>query len=141
MASTPQQGGEARQGNGIIGWKLDRQQRRELLERFPPRYGNVVADHVTLKTRAATDAPLPGATAGTLVGRADDGQGVECMVVAIGGSTDRPGPEGGQGGTYHITWSLGPGRQARESNDVLAAGPWADLDEPVAIRLMPARLR
>ncbi len=40
--------------------------------------------------------------------------GVEAMVVAIDGTTDRP-----DGSTYHITWSLGDGRRARESNDVL----------------------
>ena len=37
----------------------------------------------------------------------------------IDGTTDRP-----DGSTYHITWSLGPGRQARESNDVLRERGW-----------------
>ena len=137
MAGTPQEVvAEAAPGDGVIGWKLDREHRRELLRQFPPKYENVVADHVTLKASVAPDAALPQPSDGAIVGRADDGRGVECMVVAIGGTTERAG-----GGTYHITWSLGPGRRAKESNDVLAAGTWDALDPPVTIALTPARLR
>ena len=38
----------------VIGWKLDRAERGELLKRFPPRYRDTIADHVTLK--AGTNA-------------------------------------------------------------------------------------
>jgi hypothetical protein len=68
------------------------------------------------------------------VGRADDGESLECLVVALDGSTDRP-----DGSTYHITWSLGPGRRARESNDVLRDKGWDYLDAPIAVELEPAR--
>ena len=121
-------------GDSVIGWKLDREQRKELLQQFPPRYGEVDADHVTLRTNAAPDAALPEESLGEIVDRGDDGLGVEAMVVAIAGTTDRP-----DGSTYHITWSLGPGRQARESNKVLAAGDWARLDLAMPVRLIPAR--
>ena len=124
----------AGKGDSVIGWKLDREQRKELLQQFPPRYRNVDADHVTLRTRASDDARLPDETLGEIVGRADDGQGVEAMVVAIGGTTDRP-----DGSTYHITWSLEPGREARESNDVLAALEWAAFDLPMPVKLKPSR--
>jgi hypothetical protein len=128
----------ARKGDGgdVIGWKLDRGQRDELLERFPAVYANAVADHVTLAVRAAGDAPLPDETAGEIVGRADDGDGVEAMVVAISGTTDRPG-----GGTYHITWSLAEGRMAKESNDVIAGHGWKRFERPIAATLVPARFR
>jgi hypothetical protein len=56
------------------------------------------------------------------------------MVVAIDGSTDRP-----DGSTFHITWSLGPGRRARESNDVIREGGWARFDQPIPVTLTPAR--
>src|SRR5687768_8251194 len=46
-------------GQSVVGWKLDRGQRTELLARFKPVYGNVVADHVTLASKVAQDAPLP----------------------------------------------------------------------------------
>lgn len=124
----------AGEGDGVIGWKLDRDQRTELLQQFPPRYGEIDADHVTLRTRAARDSALPDESFGEIVGRADDGEGVEAMVVAIGGTTDRP-----DGSTFHITWSLGPGREARESNDVLAALGWTAFDLPMPVRLIPGR--
>ena len=123
----------AREGDSVIGWKLDREQRKELLQQFPPRYPNVVADHVTLRSRVADEAALPDETHGEIVGRADDGAGVEAMVVRIDGTTDRPG-----GSTYHITWSLAQGRRAQESNDVLAAGPWESFELPMPVKLEPA---
>jgi hypothetical protein len=121
-------------GESVIGWRLDRDQRRELLQQFPPKFPNVVADHVTLKGKAAAEAPLPQESEAEIVGRADDGKGVEAMVVAIGGTTDRP-----DGSTYHITWSLADGRRAQESNDVIASHGWERFDLPMPIRLEPAR--
>lgn len=118
----------------VTGWKLPRDHRSDLLERFPPRYSNVIADHVTLRTGASSDTPLPREVDARIVGRADDGDSLECLVVAIDGSTDRP-----DGSTYHITWSLGPGRKARESNDVLREKGWSHLPAPVPLRLEPAR--
>ena len=67
-----------------------------------------------------------------MVGEADDGAGVQALVVAIGGTTDRP-----DGSTYHITWSLGPGRAAKESDDVIRDRGWTALAQPVPIRLRP----
>jgi hypothetical protein len=116
----------------VIGWKLDRGQRDALLARFEPRYDRPVADHVTLRTNARHD-PLPGEVAARLVGHADDGDSLEAMVVEIDGTTDRP-----DGSTYHITWSLGPGRRARESNDVIRDRGWRALD-PIDLTLAPAR--
>lgn len=72
----------------IIGWKLDRRDRERLLERFPPRYPNIVADHVTFSE--AEKAPeLPDHERARVLGRADDGEGVEALVVALGGDTGR----------------------------------------------------
>lgn len=116
---------------GFVGWSLDRAQREELLRRFPPRYATAVADHVTLKFGDA-EARLPTETSGEIIGEADDGAGVQAMVVRIGGTTDRP-----DGSTYHITWSLGPGRQAKESNDVIARLGWKDFEAATAVKLTP----
>jgi len=124
----------ARPGRSVMGWKLDRSQRAELLQRIEPAYSSVVADHVTLAANVAADAPLPGAASAEAIGRIDDGRGVEALVVAIDGTTERPG-----GGTYHITWSLGPGRRPKESNDALAAGSWQPLREAIPLELTPAR--
>jgi hypothetical protein len=137
MALSAQQAHEqAGHGDSVIGWKLDRDQRKELLQQFPPRYGNAVADHVTLRTRASAHAALPEETHGEIIGRVDDGQGVEAMVVRIGDTTDRP-----DGSSYHITWSLAEGRRAKESNDVLKSEQWQMFDLPMPVRLLAARFR
>ena len=124
---------QAGRGDSVIGWKLERDQRAELVQQFPPRYRNLVADHVTLKAKSSRDAPLPQETTGEIVGRVDDGRGVEAMMVRIDGTTDRP-----DGSTYHITWSLEDGRKAVESNDVLREQKWEEFDLPMPVQLIPA---
>ncbi|HEX5237137.1 MAG TPA: hypothetical protein VFW39_01575 [Sphingomicrobium sp.] len=119
----------------VTGWKLPQVERELLLRRFPPKYENVVADHVTLRTGAAPDTPLPQKPeSSAVVGRADDGKSLECLVVELDGTTGRP-----DGSTYHITWSLGPTRRARESNDVLRDRGWDYIEAPIPIELEPAR--
>jgi hypothetical protein len=113
------------------GWLVDPGARPALLARFPPRYGVVVAHHVTLTFGDRTAQP-PGAVTAEIIGEADDGAGVQALVVAIGGSPARP-----DGGTFHITWSLAPGREARESNEVIAAHGWTPLTDPLPVRLLP----
>jgi hypothetical protein len=119
-----------------IGWKLDRDERAELLARFPTRWPDQDADHVTLASDVEEDAPLPRAISGEIVGHVDDRDGLEAMVVRIDGETRRP-----DGSTYHITWSLDRkrGRKAVESNDVLREQGWKPLPEPVPLTLRPAR--
>lgn len=119
----------------VIGWKLDREQREELLRRFPPRYPDAIADHVTLQTDAER-AELPEPVEAAIVGRADDHDSLECMVAAIDGTTDRP-----DGSTFHITWSLdrAKGREARESNDLLKEQGWTRFDQAIPIAIQPAR--
>ena len=113
------------------GWLLDPAQREALLARFPPRYGCVVADHVTLKF-GDREAQAPGEVAAAIVGEADDGAGVQALVVRIDGGEARP-----DGGTFHITWSLAPEREARESNDVIAARGWTPFETATPVRLLP----
>ena len=112
----------------VIGWKLDRGEREELLKAHPPAYEKVVADHVTLKVDPK--APLPRDVKAAIVGSTDDQEGVQAMVVTI---------DGPDGSTYHITWSLGDGRRAVESNDVLKERGWDEFDHPIPITLEPAR--
>lgn len=100
---------------------------------MPPAYARTIADHVTFKPPGASPAPLPPAGDPAIVGRADDGAGVEAMVVRIAGTTDRP-----DGSTWHITWSLAHGRAAKESNAVIAQLGWTAFAEPIPIALSPA---
>lgn len=119
----------------VIGWKLDRRQREELLRRFPPRYPDAIADHVTLRSDARGDS-LPPPVEARIVGRADDDDSLEAMVVTVDGTSDRP-----DGSVFHITWSLdeAKGRRAKESNDLLKQRGWQQFDEPMPIEVEPAR--
>ena len=110
------------------------EERERLLARFPARYERVVADHVTLRARVPGDTPPPHPAVGRIIGEADDGEGVQALVVEIDHASSRPG-----GGTYHITWSLGATRTARESNDVIAERGWVALEKAEPVRLEPAR--
>jgi len=118
-----------------LGWKLDVLDRAALLDRFPPTWPDVIADHVTFGGSAA-DGGLPPQVSAQIVGQADDGVGLQALVVAIDGTTGRP-----DGSIYHITWSLdrAAGRRPVESNDLLATADWK-LVTPVPIHLTPARL-
>jgi hypothetical protein len=113
------------------GWLLDPAERAALLARFPPRYAKVVAHHVTLKF-GDREAQAPGEVEAAIVGEADDGAGVQVLVVTVDGSAARP-----DGGVFHVTWSLAGGREARESNEVIAARGWGPLDAPEPLRLIP----
>jgi hypothetical protein len=116
----------------VAGWLLHQEDRNGLMAVFPPTYPELVAHHVTLRSGVAQDFPLPTETEGFVVGVANDGAGVQALVVEIGGSTQRP-----DGSTYHITWSLGPGRRAMESNDVIRERGWMAAGERHRVRLEP----
>lgn len=120
----------------VTGWKLDEQDRATLLQRFAPTWPDVIADHVTLDARATSSTPLPDEVSAEIIGTVDDGAGLQAMIIAINGSTDRP-----DGSSYHITWSLdrAQGRQPVQSNDVIARLGWRAFADAVPIRLIPAR--
>jgi len=118
----------------VIGWKLPQVAREMLVQRFPPKYERLDADHVTLRSGATAETPLPREVEARVVGRADDGKSLECLVVELDGTTNRP-----DGSTYHITWSLGRGRRPVESNDVLRELGWEHIHAPIPIQIAPAR--
>jgi hypothetical protein len=120
----------------VVGWKVNEPDRGKLLAQLQPKYPDVIADHVTLKSSVDSQAQAPADKIGEIVGVADDGAGVQAMVVRIDGTTDRPG-----GGTYHITWSLdkAAGREAKESNDVIKAQGWTPLSPVQRVTLKGAR--
>jgi hypothetical protein len=119
----------------VVGWLLDEAERKALLARFPPLYTDVIAHHVTLQANAPAKAPLPAEAEAEIVGEADDGRGLQALVVRVGDTTRRP-----DGGTYHITWSLdrSRGRKPVHSNDVIGTQGWTACT-PVPISLKPAR--
>jgi hypothetical protein len=116
-----------------LGWKIDPQGRAELLARFPPRYPRTDADHVTFGREEETP-DMPEADHAIVIGRADDGIGVEALVVEVAGTSDR-----WDGSTYHITWSLAEGRRAVESNDVIREHGWSEIAGRPRIGLSASR--
>ena len=113
-----------------VGRLLHPEDRDRLLAAIPPAYARVVARHVALEGGEPPDFPLPGEAEGFVVGVADDGAGVQALVVEIGGTTRRP-----DGSAYHIAWSLGPGRKAVESNGVIRERGWTATPHRHRVRL------
>lgn len=106
------------------GWTLEPACRARLLALFPPRYGQVLATCVTRsRDTGPGNRPPPDIFHARVVGHADDGDGLEALVVAIEGSTDRP-----DGGTWAIPWSRDPRRDEGECDAMLAAQPWRPRD-------------
>ena len=99
---------------GYLGWALPLETKDALLEKFPAEYPQVVAHHCTLKFGVDSDTPLPTETTATVVGVADDNNG-----------------------TYHITWSLNPGRKPVESNEVIKRFGWTPASPFTRIPIVP----
>ncbi len=118
-----------------LGWKLDRRERAELLKQFPPTWPDVIADHVTYEPGTSGRTSPVHDICAEVVGQADDGDGVQALVVSIGSTVDRP-----DGSTYHITWSIdrGRGRHPADSNEVIRRLGWRAIDRPVAVHLVAA---
>jgi hypothetical protein len=96
---------------------LTQQSRNHLKSIFPPKYPDFIGHHVTLKfgvDRKELPAPLPDRV--SVVGYVDDGEGLEALLVALNGNTDRP-----DGSKYHITWSLDRslGKKPVDSNAII----------------------
>jgi hypothetical protein len=113
-----------------VGRLLHPDDREALLAAFPPAYPRVVAPLVALEGAGPPAFPLPTEAEGFVVGVADDGAGVQALVVEIGGTTRRP-----DGSAFHITWSLGARRRAVESNDVIRERGWTATRERYRVRL------
>jgi hypothetical protein len=110
--------------------------RQAILERFPPRFGDVVCHHVTERFGLPPNARrLPPPAEILIVGHACDAS-LEALVVSVAGSTRRP-----DGMTYHITLSLerALGRKPADSNRVIAALGWRAVP-PLRIEAVPSLL-
>lgn len=102
---------------------LDNNARRALLDRIPPKYPDVLAHHITEKF----GIPKPKepvrsyAVHATVVGYADDDEGVQAAIVEVNGSVTRK-----DGSTYHITLSIdrAAGKKPADSNRVIKEKGW-----------------
>lgn len=116
---------------GYTGFVLDHVSRQSLLTKFPPKFPNVIAEHVTYKFGVDESAVPPAPKTAEIVGYAYD-DSLEAYVVSIDGSIHRP-----DGKIFHITWSLdkSKGRKPVQSNTVIESG-WEKIN-PISITLIP----
>jgi hypothetical protein len=124
---------------GYAGYLLPESERDRLLGLFKPCYERLIAHHVTLAFGVDETYEIPSIEKACVVGSADDGTGVQALIVEINGTYHRP-----DGSKYHITWSLAEGRKAVESNDILKSWPFLGsmqrcsvLFEPTEVQLEP----
>ena len=103
-----------------IAYVLDNKSRKLLASKFPPKYPEFVGHHITLTFGVSPDASLPSNAKNIkVVGYADDGEGLEALVVEVNGKIQRP-----DGNIYHITWSLdrSKGKKPVQSNNLVKSG-------------------
>ena len=104
--------------------------REKILKLFPPKFSNVVAHHVTHAFNSPNELPENPKVV-KVVGIAEN-DSVQALVVSIDGTTKRP-----DGGTYHITLSLGDGAKAKDSNSLIAKDGYKKVT-PVVIDIYPS---
>ena len=112
---------------------LSPESRAALLERFPPRFSDVICHHVTERfgvPKSRKFMPLPAEI--IVVGYASDAS-LEALVVTVNGTTARP-----DGLIYHITLSLerSQGRKPADSNRLIASNGWSKVP-PLTIEAVP----
>jgi hypothetical protein len=116
-----------------IVYRFNDQTRHRLAELFPPKYPEFVGNHITIKFPAKPNDLLPEVPkVAKIVGHADNGEGLEALVVEIDGDIHRP-----DGKIYHITWSLDrkKGFKPVDSNTLIAQG-YQPVD-PIEIMVVP----
>lgn len=103
-----------------IAYELDKKSRQILAATFPPKYPEFIGHHITLRMAKKNDTNLPSMPKSVrVIGYADDGDGLEALVVEVNGKVTRP-----DGNAYHITWSLdrSKGKKPFHSKGLVAAG-------------------
>lgn len=117
---------------------LSEESRQKLAVKFPPRYTEFIGHHVTVEYGVPADYRLPDPPKTIkVIGRVDNGEGLEVLVVSVNGKTRRP-----DGRRYHITWSLERSKfKPRDSNTLLDNVYKHTVCLPIPIEVTPALLR
>jgi hypothetical protein len=101
--------------------ELTAESRERLLAAYPPKFKQVIADHITVRYDVSRANGLPLApTSIRVLGYVSD-ESLECIVVAVDGQYTRV-----DNLVYHITLSKQQDRQAKESNDLIASQSWKE---------------
>ena len=100
--------------SGFFQLEISAESRILLLKTFPPKYSSVFAEHITVGSGKSDEPPLMPQNA-VVIGVADDGKGLQALVIKADGSLERP-----DGKMYHVTLSLDPEGMAPKEFDVTA---------------------
>ena len=114
----------------FTGYLLSPESRTRLLQAFPPKYGRILAHHITLNFGIKKNDPAPDMPKSVEVIGHFDEDGVEGLTVAIDGNTVRPDKK-----LFHITWSLAEDRMPVDSNKYTHDS--VSLDKPIEIKVIP----
>lgn len=107
-----------------ICYELDKESKAMLMEKFPPKYPDVRYDHITIRM-GGIDAQQPEAAENVeVVGIADDGNGIEALIVRVNGTPKRK-----DGKSWHITASFDSSKNAPAAFDVFAE-PGKEKEKP-----------
>lgn len=112
---------------------LTPESRAAVLERFRPRFSDVICHHVTEQFGVhGSKKRIPVPAEIIVVGYASDAS-LEALVVTVNGESVRP-----DGLVYHITLSLerSKGRKPVDSNRLIKSAGWREVD-PLAIEGVP----
>jgi len=108
---------------------LAKSSRTMLLKKYPPKFENVIAHHITHLFDSPNEKPKSPESV-KVVGIADN-EKAQALVVEIDGNTKSP-----DGRIYHITLSLEKGAKAKDSNDLLVKG--FEKISPIDIKVDPS---
>lgn len=107
-----------------ICYEIDKDSKAMLMEKFPPKYPEAKYDHITI-CMGGLGAPLPEpAEKVEVVGIADDGNGLEALIVKVNDSATRK-----DGKVWHVTGSYDPSKLAPAAFDVFAK-PGKEKEKP-----------
>jgi hypothetical protein len=92
-----------------VALNLTEASRQEIWKRFPPKFQEIKADHVTYDFGVAEDVELPQISDVSAFAYICD-ESLEALIVTVNGSTERLNR------IFHITLSRGANRRSSESN-------------------------
>ena len=119
---------------GYSAYLLTEESRQKLIASFPPLFPELIAHHITYKFPDTIEPPP--ITEALVIGHCQ-GKSIECLVVSLDGSHQRP-----HGGTFHITFSLdrSAGAKPVHSNKILKKG-WLTLPQAIQIEVLPQYIK
>lgn len=115
---------------GYLAFNLTDAAREEILSLFKPQFDKVVCHHITFKFGVKESEPIPDLREARVIGYAAN-KDIECLVVEIGGTYNRP-----DGSIYHITLSHSPNAKPVDSNALLKSSGFNSVD-PLTIGVVP----